>query len=336
MLLEKANFNVDFSVVVEWENVARVDVSRTRSMLNILSQQLAAELQKRDATAELLILFDSDKFDEASVRAIVTEEWVSLIGMVDLKVIPAPGLSYYQLKNEGARHARGDIVVFIDSDVIPQDNWLRNILQPFADPDTGVTQGASYVSPRSLFSKSIAIAWLFPIKRRDGSLIDKNDVNANNCAFRRSVFLECEFPDETTWRGQCTTQRLKHIAMGVGIRWCDQARTIHPFPGGLKNTLARALYNGHDYATKSLTDEEDNNLRWRGPYWRWRTHLHRARRRLRDFRQDLELGRLEALVCILIASAFWTVAFVSECLTRLCPNYYRPLLTDLPKQSSSK
>jgi glycosyltransferase involved in cell wall biosynthesis len=38
-------------------------------------------------------------------------------------------------RNTGIAHAKGDIVVFIDDDAIPEPDWLDLIMAPYADPD---------------------------------------------------------------------------------------------------------------------------------------------------------------------------------------------------------
>ena len=44
-------------------------------------------------------------------------------------------------RNTGIRAATGNIIAFIDDDAAAQTNWLQNILQPFADPNTVAVGG---------------------------------------------------------------------------------------------------------------------------------------------------------------------------------------------------
>ncbi len=44
-------------------------------------------------------------------------------------------------RNIGIAHARGDIVVFIDDDAIPEPDWLDNLLAAYADPQIAAVGG---------------------------------------------------------------------------------------------------------------------------------------------------------------------------------------------------
>src|SRR3990172_1590472 len=112
------------SIVVEWENVRLADSGRAREMLRRVGRQ-AAELPADlpSGPVELIVLHD-DELDAVSVGSFVEEALGPVHPHVELRVVPTPGGGYYALKNAGARLARGDIVVFLDSDVIPEDGWL--------------------------------------------------------------------------------------------------------------------------------------------------------------------------------------------------------------------
>lgn len=65
-----------------------------------------------------------------------------------LKVLPTTGKRYYELKNYGATHIRSDVLVFLDSDVIPEDGWLEALLEAIKQPG-GRCGGRQYLyTPR--------------------------------------------------------------------------------------------------------------------------------------------------------------------------------------------
>ncbi|MDD5483898.1 MAG: glycosyltransferase family 2 protein [Kiritimatiellae bacterium] len=57
---------------------------------------------------------------------------------VNTRVIPIKNFSHGGARNMGARAARGDIVVLLTQDALPQnDRWLFNLLAPFSDGGVG-------------------------------------------------------------------------------------------------------------------------------------------------------------------------------------------------------
>ena len=87
---------------------------------------------------------------------------------VHLEVFAAPGLGYYQLKNESVKRATGVILVFLDSDVIPEPDWLDQLLGAFTEPDVQIVGGNSYIEAASVYSRAFALWWFFPLRAPDG------------------------------------------------------------------------------------------------------------------------------------------------------------------------
>jgi cellulose synthase/poly-beta-1,6-N-acetylglucosamine synthase-like glycosyltransferase len=82
--------------------------------------------------------------------------------MIQLRIIPASGLHYYDLKNFGAKHSKGELIIFLDSDVIPENGWLIGLLESFQRPDVLVVGGNTYMTEGSLYEKSLALLYFFP------------------------------------------------------------------------------------------------------------------------------------------------------------------------------
>jgi len=320
---------VDTSLIVEWENSRHTVESRTAQMMRRLAQQVEERLAAGNASFELIIVYDPGDCPEQSIRTMLNEQWRSLLSSVHVSLVPVADGSYYVMKNVAAATAKGEFIVFIDCDVLPEPHWLDNILAPFDDPEIGVSQGATFVQPHSALTKGLALAWLFPLRRSDGRLSEEDRVIANNIAFRRSVFLRFPYPDLATWRGQCTAQRRMLEKHGIGVHWSGTARTIHPFPIGLSGTIERACLNGHDHAMRD--QERGVGSPWKESYWRFHSFLKRASRRRADLREDLALSVWDEFVCVLVAFGYWGVALISECGLHLFPTAWRKLLKELPK-----
>jgi len=324
------------SVIVEWENAHHTDARRTAHMLQALAAQMQAAIDRCAGSFELLVAFDPADTPAAAVEAAVNQAFGAPKPGLAQRLMAAPGSSYYTLKNQAAVQARGDLLVFVDCDVLPQPGWLQQLLLPFEDPRVGVSQGVTVVQPHSLMTAGLALAWLFPLQRAGGGLTETERVVANNIAFRRSTFLACPYPELPTWRGQCTAQRLALQAQGAVIVWSDQARALHPFPKGLAGTVERAFLNGHDHATRHVL-ATGRQADWRASYWRFAALRRRAAQRRLLMQDELGLASPWARsVCAAVATFYWGCGLLSECLLHLRPQRWRALLKDLPQHAAAR
>ena len=57
-------------------------------------------------------------------------------------------------RNEGARHATGDYIAFLDSDTVVDEDWLRELIEPFL-LDTAQTIGATTSTIRNYFQPDV-------------------------------------------------------------------------------------------------------------------------------------------------------------------------------------
>jgi hypothetical protein len=129
-------------------------------MLRQLVREVEAAVEHKLATdpVELLVCFDGTGVDESRLAAELSAELEGSKALAR-RLIPVDGGEYYELKNAGARKAIGDVIVFLDSDVIPEPGWLARLIEPFADEDVGVVAGNSYLDPQGFYGKTFALAW---------------------------------------------------------------------------------------------------------------------------------------------------------------------------------
>jgi Glycosyl transferase family 2 len=146
--------------------------------------------------AEILLVFDARAIDEVRVKDVAAELTEGARGAVDVVAVPTDGLRYYQLKNEGIRRSRGDILLFVDSDVIPDDGWLRTLIGSFRDPAIQVVMANPYVEADSLYGKAFALAWYFPSRPPGDRPTPTTHSFANSIAFRRETIQRHPFPDD--------------------------------------------------------------------------------------------------------------------------------------------
>lgn len=148
------------SVIIEWENVRLSELDRCRRMLAELATQivdlhtpavlarLEPALKPLVADFEIIVLYNDAAVASADVEAVVSAQIPAATPHCSVRLLPTRSEGYYAQKNFGAQQAYGDILLFIDSDVVPESGWLANMLAPMNDPECQVVAGTP-ISTRS-------------------------------------------------------------------------------------------------------------------------------------------------------------------------------------------
>jgi glycosyltransferase involved in cell wall biosynthesis len=231
------------SIVIEWENAHRTGVDRARLMLMELDRQLGDARANGLARCELIFVCDGDG-DEARIRDALSRAQAPC----DIRILTSPSPDYYEQKSFGAAAARGDVVVFLDSDVVPEAGWLAALLAPFADPNVSIVSGTSFIEVTGLYSAAMALGWIFPVRSGTGQLAEVRTFFANNIAFRGELIRRNPFPRTGQYRGQCIALAEQLRAQGHVVYLNRAAAVSHPPPEGASGFALRALRNGHDEA----------------------------------------------------------------------------------------
>jgi hypothetical protein len=325
------------SVVIEWENARLGRGNNTRAMLNELRAQLLELGPQLQARPEIIFVHEPAKVKRTLIEDTAGGIFSTETGYATTKIVPGEGLRYYEMKNLGAEHATGDILVFLDSDVVPEPGWLRNLLTPFSDAAVGVVAGNTYVPPKTVYSRAFALCWMFPLRAEDGPLQDwgalfrdgaevaGGEVHpfANNIAFRRTVFLASKFGDVEFFRWQTGPLIRSLAAQGYGILHNPQARVRHPPPPNPKYFVSRALCEGHDvYLSYARTDPPRASL-VRCAYWYYARSLTSAARDIRGQGKNLGLGSVSGIGAFVVAASFASVALAGFFLARYWPQLIR-------------
>jgi len=251
------------SVIIEWKNQDLAADERADAMLDALRKQwieLASgattpEHSNLAATSippclEILFVYDGlaarknletqlgNRFDSPT-RAFATQ------------LIDGVGLSYYEMKHRGAERAAGDILIFLDSDVVPQPGWLAALLDAVLDPQVQAVCGNTYVDPVGLLGKAFALAWFFPLRSNETGLRERAKCYSNNFAMNARLYRDYPFievPGTTRAAMGQLTARLAE--QGIEVYKCHEAQVSHPCPRGLRHFLMRAIVHGRDIYLK--------------------------------------------------------------------------------------
>jgi glycosyltransferase involved in cell wall biosynthesis len=313
------------SIVIEWDNARVAELARARQMYRVLLGQVGRLAGAR--VIELLFLYDALKVDPAVIENVTAAPGVARPEGVDLQIVGTPGLGYCELKNAGVKRASGDIVVFLDSDVIPEHDWLDEIVRSFRDPGVQLVGGTSYIEPVSVYTRAFALTWFFPLRTPDGPLCTTPYFFANNVAGRREFLARYPFPDQPRFRGQGSTLAETLAAEGIPIYSNPNARVSHPPPNGVSHFVRRALCEGHDLIVnerlrgRSAPVSLGRNVRL--SYWALRKKAAEIRESIWSQRGHVGLSAAAAPFAFGIALLYYTTRAVGEILTRIDPRIVR-------------
>lgn len=304
--------------MIEWENAKLSEFERSRCMLAALGDQLRSLRSRLDRPPELLLLHDRFGIDAKRLEEAVAEA-LPEPDLAVLRFVATDGQGYYQQKNAGAALASHEIVVFLDSDVVPRPEWLVTLLEAIADPNIEVVGGATFLSPDSFLNRAFSLFWLFSpeFRERDqGELRRSNHFFANNVAFRRALITARPFPDLPTSRGQCTMLAQELLASGHRIYLHEQARVEHPPPNGLAHLARRAMNQGRDdYLLANEREPHRYRSRLANTLWRFRKRIVRAARRIAAHGRTVGLSGPGLAGAALVAAGYYAFYLVGLVVT---------------------
>lgn len=198
-------------------------------------------------TFEIILTIDPSYFSNREWDLLEDLRLMSLGASVN-RILQIPG-GYYEQKMRAAELAQGDVLVFVDCDVVPDKGWLRCLLAPLDEESVLLVCGRTYVLPSGFFANLCSDVWLFD--RHDERCEDQtislaSTFHANNFAVRRATFERFCFPQFESFRGQCRAAAYDMDKAGLAI-WCaSAAKVAHPAPEGVFAYLIRAFRRGSD------------------------------------------------------------------------------------------
>src|SRR6185437_6606419 len=108
------------SVILEWETGEECGGGRAARCLAEINRQMWHAARERASPPELILVPDPGARRSAAAAA----DGLAWPGRFEVAEPPAP-LDYYEKKNFGFAMACGEIVVFVDSDLAPEPDWLE-------------------------------------------------------------------------------------------------------------------------------------------------------------------------------------------------------------------
>lgn len=301
-----------YSIVMEMENAKSIDWNEIGLGLKSLAREIAAVSATGFARPKVVVSHGGPDSDGSLLQASIEAEAPELMQVADLTITACPDGRYYELKNNGVLLTEGDIVVFLDSDTVPQPGWLSNLLQPFQQPQTVCVNGHTYLSYGDFFSRTFALIWFFPMARGDERFASKRAINANNVAFRRHWIVNHPFPAHNGFKVSCTL--LMHQLRREGHKIVNvDARVYHYSPRGWRFFYWRALVTGRDADRKFVAlHAPSRSQRIVKSFSRWWTMSWRTTRRVLSHAPQTGMPLWQIPFSLVVGLAFYTLAFLGH------------------------
>ena len=177
---------------------------------------------------------------------------------VPLTIIPTGPAKPSDKRDIALKHARGEILAFLDDDAYPEKDWLKKAVDNFKDPDVAAVGGPA-VTPKSdnFASKasgaiyaSMAVSGQFKYRYIPGIKREVDDYPSCNLFVRKSVMQELGGFNTKFWPGEDTklcldiTKKLKKkIIYDPGVLVYHHRRPV--FLAHLKQIASYALHRGY-------------------------------------------------------------------------------------------
>lgn len=223
--------NCNISIVMRSKN----DIEYIEQTLKMLYRQeyknfelISVDSGSTDGTFEVI-----EKYNRDTVYRIKPEDYI-------------PG----KVLNDAVKKCRGDIIVFNNSDCIPQDEqWLGHLLRPFGDNNTGAVYGRQIPRPNAhpLIIKDYERAF------GDGNISSKwgHFFSLATSAIRKELLEKWPF-DNTIEYSEDVEWSCRAKSNGVGIFYASDAIVEHSHNYTLREVYKR--FHGEGVAEGQIYD----------------------------------------------------------------------------------
>jgi glycosyltransferase involved in cell wall biosynthesis len=161
--------------------------------------------------------------------------------------VDCQGLGYDAAKNRAAHAARGEFVVFLDGDCVPEPGWIDALLEPLRAGRALASCGFTRYEGRfwGAIQTVLDFGFLLPLKARSIGCYP-----SNNWAVRRTEIVAQPIPENDVLRCSCYIHAQALIRRGTPIEFAPRAVTTHDLPSFWSERLRR----GYDFVAACWVD----------------------------------------------------------------------------------
>lgn len=315
---------IDVSIVVELENCS-AHINEFQD--NLLSQLLPIndQIAEIDYHVEVLVCFSKDAMDDALLEKTKNLCFQSM-PQAQLKFLSFNCAGYYQLKNDAAEYCLGDIIIFLDSDVSPNHDWLKQLLEPFEkNKDIKVIAGRTELNAKNRLQRGQQLVTFFDNFKEAAPLSSVNTFFANNAAFKKEIFLSYKFPiNDSSARSSCVQLSNTLTQNNILIWKQHRAVVLHRAVMTLSELFIRCIAEGRDYVVRH---DQRNPSIFKRAYLPIKLYKQKLRLVMNNLKQTSNMYDQSPMpwVSILIAYSYVHLLGVSSTLTLIFPKIMRSI-----------
>jgi glycosyltransferase involved in cell wall biosynthesis len=248
MQVNGAGKQIDFSVVVPVYNSERT----LRFCLEALANQTIPK----------------EKFEVIVVDDGSTDSTSEIARKFDVRYIFQKNQGPASARNFGADAAAGDIILFTDSDCIPDSDWLEEMVRPFSDKKVVAVKGAYKTRQTELVARFAQMEFedRYDMLKKSTSI---DMIATYSAAFRKDVFkrmggFDCRFPMASN---EDTELSYRMANAGYKMVFNPDAVVFHFHPSTLARYLKLKFWRGfwrmivyRRYPNKAFKDSYTPNV----------------------------------------------------------------------------
>lgn len=188
--------------------------------------ELLSKLRSQNLDTEIIVIDSSSKDNTVNIAKSFGVKVIS---------IPSNAFNHGRTRNLGATESKGDILVFMTQDAIPQNNYLiEKLIAPLKDPSIAASYARHIprkdAPPSEIFARNFNYPDTSLIK--DSSFIRELDIKtfffSNSCsAIKKHTFFEAGLFPENIKANEDMIIAAKLILMGYKIAYISDATVIH-------------------------------------------------------------------------------------------------------------
>lgn len=174
-----------------------------------------------------------------------------------VQIIPTGKVGPALKRNIGVDHSKGEIIAFIDDDIYPRKDWLKNTVKNFSDSEIAAVGGPA-VTPSDDTSLQKASGAVYESLLGGGNYRYRyipgkrkyvDDFPSCNFIVRKDIFKQAGGFRTNFWPGEDTALCLDIVNLGKKIIYDPDVLIYHHrrslFKGHLKQVMAYALHRGY-------------------------------------------------------------------------------------------